>query len=108
MFVSVVVSGVATPGPGGPGPGHQNFKFEFYNYIFRVIDTCQVCLFEMAFQKRSKGRQRTMFDCLDVNPLDSSASKERRQQHSDETDEQEMQLVSNDIRTINDGFNSCM
>ena len=47
-----------------------------------------------------------MFDCLGVNPLNSSASKQQRQQHSDET-EQEMQLVSNDIRTTNDGFNSC-
>ena len=40
----------------------------------------------MAFQKRSKGRQGTIFDCLDVNPLDSSASKQQRQQRSDETD----------------------
>ena len=46
----------------------------------------------MAFQKWSKG---TIFDFLDVNQLDSSASKQQRQQHSDETDEQEMQLVSN-------------
>ena len=38
-----------------------------------------------------------------MNQLDSSASKQQRQQHSDETDEQEMQL---DIRTTNDGFNS--
>ena len=43
----------------------------------------------MAFQKQSKGRQQTMFDCLDVNQSDSSASKRQRQQHSDETDEQE-------------------
>ena len=42
----------------------------------------------MAFQKQSKGRQRTIFDCLDVNQLDSSASKRQRLQHSDETDEQ--------------------
>ena len=62
----------------------------------------------MAFQKQSKGRQRTIFDCLDVNQLHSSASKQQRQQHSDETDEQEMQPVSNDVRTTNDGFNSCM
>ena len=65
---------------------------------------CQVCLFEMAFQKQSKGRQQTIFDCLDVNQ--SSASKRQRQQHSDETDEQEMQVVGNDIRTTIDGFNS--
>ena len=56
------------------------------NYIYS--DTCQVCLFVMAFQKQSKGRQRTIFDCLDVNQLDSSASKRQRLQHSDETDEQ--------------------
>ena len=74
-------------------------------YIFHVIDTCQG-LFEMAFQKQSKGRQRSIFDCLDVNQLDSSASKQQRQQHSDETDEQEMQLVSNDIGTTNNDFNS--
>ena len=37
----------------------------------------------MAFQKQSKG---IIFDCLDVNQLDSSASKWQRQQHSDETD----------------------
>ena len=57
--------------------------------------------------KQSKGRQRTIFDCLDVNQLDSSASKRQRQQHTDETDAQK-QLVSNDIRTTNDGFKSCM
>ena len=45
----------------------------------------------MAFQKQSKGRQRTIFDCLDVSQLDSSASKRQRQPLSDETDEQEMQ-----------------
>ena len=60
----------------------------------------------MAFQKQSKGRQQTIIDCLDMNQSDSSASKRQMQQHSDETDEQEMQLVSNDIRTTNDGFNS--
>ena len=72
--------------------------------------TCQVCLFEMAFQKQSNDRQRTIFDCLDANQLYSSASKRQteRQQHCDETNEQEIQLVSNDIRTTNDGFNSCM
>ena len=48
------------------------------NYIYS--DTCQVCLFVMAFQKQSKGRQRTIFDCLDVNQLDSSASKRQRLQ----------------------------
>ena len=52
------------------------------NYIYS--DTWQVCLFVMAFQKQSKGRQRTIFDCLDVNQLDSSASKRQRLQHSDE------------------------
>ena len=67
---------------------------------------CQLCLFEMAFQKQSKGRQQTIFDCLDVNQSDSSASKRQRQQHSDETAEQEMQVVGNDIRTTIDGFNS--
>ena len=56
------------------------------NYIYS--DTCQVCLFVMAFQKQSKGRQRTIFECLDVNQLDSSASKLERLQHSNETDEQ--------------------
>ena len=66
------------------------------NYSACNSRTCQVCLFDMAFQKQSKGRQRTIFDCLNVNQSDSSASK---QQPSDETDEQEMQLVSNDIRT---------
>ena len=42
----------------------------------------------MAFQKQSKGRQRTAFDCLEVNQLNSSASKRQRLQDSDETDEQ--------------------
>ena len=50
----------------------------------------------MASQKQSKGRQQTIFDCLYVNQSDSSASKLQRQQHSDETDEQKMQLVSQD------------
>ena len=68
----------------------------------------------MAFQKQSKGRQRTILDCLNVNQSDSSASKRQRQQPNDETDEQEteeMQLVtvvSNDIRTTNDGLNSVL
>ena len=56
------------------------------NYIYS--DTCQDCIFVMASQKQSKGRQRTIFDCLDVNQLDSSASKRQRLHHSDETDEQ--------------------
>ena len=30
-----------------------------------------------------------MFNCLDVNQSDSCVSKRQRQQHSDETDEQE-------------------
>ena len=54
-------------------------------------------------KKQSRGTQWTIFD---VNQSDSPASKRQRQQHSDETDEQEMQLVGNDIRTIIDGFNS--
>ena len=48
----------------------------------------------MAFQKQSKGRQWTIFDCLDVNQLDSSASKRQRLQHSDETDEQWKVMIS--------------
>ena len=83
-----------------------NSNFNYANYSTCNSHTCQVCLFDMAFQKQSKGRQQTIFDCLDVNQSDSSASKRQRQQPSDETDEQEMQLVSNDIRTTNDSFNS--
>ena len=58
------------------------------------------------FRSKVKVDSRLLFDCLDVNQLDASASKRQRQQHSNETDEQEMQLVSNDIRTTNDGFKS--
>ena len=83
-----------------------NSNFNYANCVIFTWFTCQVCSFEMAFQKRSKGRQLTLFDCLDVNQSASCACKRQRQQHSDETDEQTMHLVSNDIRTTNDGFNS--
>ena len=73
-------SGIATtPGPGRPGPKHQN---QIQILIMLTIIpcnihaiTCQVYLFEVAFQKQSKGRQWTIFDCLDVNQSDSSDSK---------------------------------
>ena len=50
----LIISGVATPGPGGPGPGIRILIMLIIikiNNNFIYSDTCQVCLFVMAFQK---------------------------------------------------------
>ena len=85
------------------------FAFWYIIKINYILTFVKFVYLWWPFRSKSKGRQRIIFDFLDVNQLDSSASKrqrlrETRLRHSDE----QWYILKVMISDINDDFNSCI